>query len=238
MTAPVSSTRIQVWDLPLRLFHWLLAAAVAVAFISAKVGGNAMVWHGRAGLAVIGLIVFRIIWGFIGSTHARFANFVRGPSAIRAYLRGEWNGLGHNPLGALSVLVLITLFALEATTGLFANDDISYQGYLYALVGADLSSRLTGIHKLFEPAMIGLVALHLAAIAYYLRVKKHNLAIPMVTGWKEVSDPTIATADSARGGGLVAFVVALLIGIAAAYAASGALLPPPAPAAAVETPNF
>ena len=78
--------RVRIWDLPLRLFHWLLVAAVVAAFVAAKIGGNAMVWHGRAGLLIIGLLVFRLVWGFAGSTHARFASFVRGPAAIRAYL--------------------------------------------------------------------------------------------------------------------------------------------------------
>lgn len=236
MTAPVSSTRIQVWDLPLRLFHWLLAAAVAVAFISAKVGGDAMLWHGRAGLVIIGLLVFRIVWGFVGSTYARFVTFVRGPMAVRAYLKGEWDELGHNPIGALSVLALLTLLAAEALTGLFANDDISYQGYLYALVGSDLSGRLTGIHKLFEPALIILVGLHLAAIAFYLRIKKKNLVKPMLTGWQDVPKPNAEATP--RGGGLVAFIVAAIIAVAAAYAASGELLPPPPPPAAIETPAF
>jgi cytochrome b len=227
-------TRVQVWDLPLRLFHWLLAAAVATAFISAEVGGNAMVWHGRAGLAVIGLLAFRIVWGFVGSTYARFVTFVRGPMAIRAYLKGEWDELGHNPIGALSVLALLTLLAAEAATGLFANDDISYQGYLYPLVGADLSGRLTGIHKLFEPALITLVALHLGAIAFYMRVKKRNLVQPMITGWTNANSVT----ESPRGGGIVAFVAAAVIAASAVYAASGALLPHPPPAATVETPAF
>jgi cytochrome b len=227
-------TRVQVWDLPLRLFHWLLAIAVATAFISAQVGGNAMVWHGRAGLAVIGLLAFRIVWGFVGSTHARFITFVRGPTAIRAYLKGGWDQLGHNPLGALSVLALLTLLAAQAGTGLFANDDISYQGYLYPLVGSDLSGRLTGIHKLFEPILITLVALHLGAIAFYLRVKKHNLVKPMITGWKEAT----LGAESPRGGGILAFAVAAVIAATAVYAASGALLPPAPPTAAAETPAF
>jgi cytochrome b len=230
--------RVQVWDLPLRLFHWLLAAAVATAFISAEVGGNAMVWHGRAGLAIIGLLAFRIVWGFVGSTYARFVTFVRGPTAIRAYLKGEWNELGHNPIGALSVLALLTLLAAEATTGLFANDDISYQGYLYPLVGADLSERLTGIHKLFEPMLITLVALHLGAIAFYMRVKKHNLVKPMITGWKDATAATESPTDASRGGSIVAFVAAAVIAASAVYAASGALLPPPPPAAAVQTPAF
>jgi cytochrome b len=191
-----------------------------------------MVWHGRAGLAVIGLLAFRIVWGFVGSTYARFVTFVRGPMAIRSYLKGEWNELGHNPIGALSVLTLLTLLAAEAATGLFANDDISYQGYLYPLVGADLAEQLTSIHKLFEPALITLVALHLAAIAFYMRVKKRNLVQPMITGWTDAN----SVKESPRGGGVVAFVAAAVIAASAVYAASGALLPPP-PAAA-ETQAF
>jgi cytochrome b len=227
--------KIQVWDLPLRAFHWLLAIAVATAFVSAQIGGNAMVWHGRAGLAVIALLGFRIAWGFVGSTYARFASFVRGPETIRAYLRGEWNGHGHNPLGALSVLALLTLLAAQAASGLFANDDISYQGYLYPLVGADLSARLTGIHKLFEPLLILLVTLHLGAITYYVRVKKTNLVKPMITGWKDASD---SMAASPRRAGVVAFVVAAVIAAVTVYAASGALLPSPLLPAAAETPAF
>ena len=226
--------RVPVWDLAVRACHWLLVLAVATAFITTQIGGNLMVWHGRAGLVVLGLVVFRIVWGFVGSTHARFADFVRGPAAVRAYLRGEWSGLGHNPLGAVSVLVLLTLLLLQAATGLFANDDISYQGHLYALVGADTSSRITGIHKLFEPALIVLVALHLAAIAFYVRIRKINLVIPMITGCKEAPQ---APAQAARSAGLGAFLIAAAIAVAAAYAASGALLPPPPPPAA-ETPNW
>jgi cytochrome b len=226
--------RVRVWDLPLRLTHWLLVGAVAAAFVSAKIGGNAMVWHGRAGLAILGLVAFRIVWGFVGSTHARFASFVRGPADIRAYLHGQWSGLGHNPLGALSVLVLLTLMLCQAVTGLFANDDIAFQGHLYALAGADASASLTGIHKLFEPLMIALVCAHVGAIAFYARIRKTNLVQPMITGWKETSDPA---AKPAPQGGLVAFLVAIAIAAAVVYAASGALLPPPPPAA-VETPSW
>lgn len=227
--------KVRVWDLPLRLFHWSLVAAVATAFIAAKIGGNAMVWHGRAGVAVVGLLVFRIVWGFVGSTHARFASFVRGPAAIRAYLRGEWQGVGHNPIGAYSVLILLSLVLALSVSGLFANDDIAYQGYLYPLVGADLSAQITGVHKLFEPLLIALVILHVGAIAFYVKVRRTNLTIPMITGVKDVADPAV---EAPRGGGAAAFVVALVIAMAAAYAASGALLPAPAPAGAVETPAF
>lgn len=233
--APASEAivRIRVWDLPLRLCHWLLAAAVAVAFVTAQVGGNAMPWHGRAGLFALGLVVFRLLWGFIGSHYARFTSFVRGPVAIRAYLRGEWQGLGHNPLGALSVLALLSIVGALAATGLFANDDIAFQGYLYPLVGAELSERVTGIHKLFEPLLILLVAAHVGAIAFYARVKKHNLLLPMITGWTE----SAAATEPPSRGGPVALLVALAIAAGVVYAASGALLPPPPPVPA-ETPTW
>lgn len=223
----------RVWDLPTRLFHWALVALVAAAFVTESIGGNAMAWHGRVGLAILGLLVFRIVWGFAGSTYARFAQFVRGPAAIRAYLKGEWQGQGHNPVGAFSVLALLGILVAMAATGLFANDDIAYEGYLYQLVGSELSGRITGIHKFVSNILIALLVLHVGAIAFYARVKKHNLVKPMLTGWADGKP-----CESARGGGAVAFVVAAIIAAAAVWAASGALLPPPPPPAAVETPAF
>ncbi len=214
-----------VWDLPTRLFHWSLVLLVIAAFVSAKIGGNAMLWHGRFGLTILGLLVFRIIWGFAGSTYARFTQFVRGPAAIRAYLQGAWQGLGHNPLGALSVLALLGVLALQASTGLLANDDIAFEGYLVPLIGSELSSKITGIHELLETVLLLLVAAHVGAIVYYVRVKKHNLVQPMLTGWA-AGKPE----QSATGGGAAAFVIAVLIAAGVVWAASGALLPPPPPA--------
>lgn len=221
--------RVRVWDLPLRLFHWLLVPLVAAAFVTAKIGGNAMAWHGRAGLAIIGLLVFRIVWGFAGTRHARFASFVRGPSAIAAYLRGGWSGIGHNPLGALSVLGLLGLLVVQAATGLFADDDIAFRGYLHPLIEGGLAERLTAIHHLGEPLLVLLIALHLGAIAFYTRVRKDDLLRPMITGWKDTE--IAADPEPDRGGGPLAFLLAALLAASAAWAASGAWLAPP-PAAA------
>jgi cytochrome b len=225
---------IRLWDLPIRLFHWLLVLCVTGAFVCAQIGGNAMVWHGRFGLAVVGLLAFRLVWGFVGSTYARFFQFIKGPKVILAYLRGEWHGEGHNPLGALSVLGLLGTLLLLVATGLFANDDIAFEGPLYSLVGKDLSDKVVGIHRLLEPLIILLVVAHLSAIVYYVRFKKENLIMPMITGVKESS------AEPARGGGLVAFCVALVFALAAVYGASGAWLPEPPPAAPAtgNTPDF
>jgi cytochrome b len=226
--------KARVWDLPTRLFHWTLVVLVIAAFISAKVGGNAMLWHGRIGLAILGLLTFRIVWGFVGSTYARFTQFVRGPATIHAYLRGEWQGLGHNPLGALSVLALLGILLLQAATGLLSNDDIAFAGYLASLVGTELSTQITGVHHLLEKVLLLLLVAHIGAIAYYGHVKKHNLVRPMITGWTEGK-----LCQSAKGGGVPAFLVALAIAALAVWAASGALLPPPPPpAAATDAPSW
>ena len=225
--------RILIWDLPTRLFHWLLVLCVCGSFVSAKIGGNAMVWHGRFGLVVVGLLVFRLVWGFVGSTYARFTQFVRGPATVLAYLRGQWHGEGHNPLGALSVLAILGTLLLLVATGLFANDDIAFEGPLYALVGKEFSDRVVGIHRLVEPLIILLVVTHLAAIFYYVRFRKERLVMPMIRGWKEVG-----AGETAKGGGGIAFIVALALALAAVYGASGAWIKAPPPPAANSTPDF
>ena len=229
------SYRIRIWDLPTRLFHWLLVISIVAAIVTGKIGGNAIVWHGRIGLFIVGLLAFRIVWGFIGSTYARFASFFPTPAKIGSYLRGQWRGLGHNPLGALSVFGLLAAIALQLVTGLLANDDIAYQAYLSGLIDKSLGDTLTGVHRLAINLLIALIGLHLAAIVFYAHVKKDNLVQPMITGYKDV---TPGSGEPARGGGLIAVLVALLIAAAAAYAASGAWLPPPPPPAPSSTPAW
>ncbi|HXE41263.1 MAG TPA: cytochrome b/b6 domain-containing protein, partial [Azonexus sp.] len=112
--------QIRLWDLPTRLFHWLLALSVIGAIVSGQIGGNLMEWHGRIGLLIIGLIVFRLAWGVLGTTYARFGHFFPTAAKVKAYLKGEWKGHGHNPLGALSVFGLLGLVAVQAVSGLFA----------------------------------------------------------------------------------------------------------------------
>ncbi|HRD87795.1 MAG TPA: cytochrome b/b6 domain-containing protein [Accumulibacter sp.] len=225
----MSTKRIRLWDLPTRVFHWALVLLVVGSFVSGKIGGNAMVWHGRFGLAILGLLSFRLLWGVIGSTYARFLTFLPTPVAVVAYLRGQWRGLGHNPLGALSVFGLLGLLAFQVGSGLFANDDIAFRGPLQALVSSGLSERLTGWHKLSVNLLLLLVILHLAAIGFYAHVKKESLVEPMLTGWKEVAPDQ---GPPATGGGPLAFIVALVFAVAAVYAGSGAWLPPPAAAPA------
>lgn len=225
--------RIRLWDLPTRLFHWLLVLAVAGAFITAKIGGNAMHWHGRLGLFIFGLLVFRFVWGFVGSTHARFFNFVRGPAAIRDYLAGRWQGVGHNPLGAFSVLALLGVLTAQAVSGLFSHDDIAFAGPLARLLASDCVSDISSVHRLLEKVLIVLVALHLAAIVFYARVKRQNLVKPMITGWSEGDE-----SQSAQGGGFLALLFAVILALLAVSFASGAWLPEPPPAAPTATPDW
>lgn len=208
-----SSVTIHVWDLPLRLFHWLLVLTVAFSIVSGELGGNLIDWHGRAGVLVLGLLVFRIVWGFIGTVHARFSSFFPTPARVWAYLKGQWQGYGHNPLGALSVIALLAVLAGVVGTGLFANDDIAFHGPLFDLVSKDLSDRLSGWHARLFNILAGLVILHVAAIVFYARVKKHNLVVPMLTGKKEIPGNEAPAAPSVPAFRVAAprFLAALLV---------------------------
>ncbi|MDR2689276.1 MAG: cytochrome b/b6 domain-containing protein, partial [Azoarcus sp.] len=183
------SQRVKVWDLPTRIFHWTLVALTLATFASGFEGGNWIEWHGRLGLAIVGLIVFRLVWGIIGSTYARFAQFIPGPRRIRAYLRGQWHGLGHNPLGAFSVLGLLALMSFQLASGLIADDSISFTGPLKDLVSQRVSDLFTGLHRQNIWLIMGLVSLHVASIVFYRLVKKDDLLTPMITGTKKTDDP-------------------------------------------------
>ena len=218
--------RIKLWDLPTRLFHWSLVLLVALAFATGLTGGSWIDWHGRIGLAIFGLIVFRIAWGFIGSTYARFGQFVRGPRTMLTYLRGRWHGMGHNPLGGISVLVLLALMLFQSLTGLFATDDIAFSGPLKSLVSSETSLWLSSLHRQAIWIIGGFVALHVLATLFHTWVRGDNLIRPMITGYKMTREPM---AHSAKGGGPIAFVLALAIAAGAVWIADGGLLPPPPP---------
>lgn len=178
---------VQVWDLPLRIFHWALVVAIVAAYVTAEFGVSEWAeWHGRIGSFVLALLVFRVVWGFIGTQHARFGNFLPTPARIAAYLRGRWQRAGHNPLGALSVIALLLLVAAQVFTGLFANDDIAFAGPLSDLVGKSTSNQLTGWHQQIFYLLASCIGLHILAILFYLLVRKSNLVSPMITGKQAV----------------------------------------------------
>jgi cytochrome b len=204
---------VPVWDLGVRVFHWALLILVVTSFVTIKVGGAAFQYHIWSGYAILALLVFRIVWGFVGGTHARFANFVRGPAACLAAFKamfdraGHASSVGHNPLGALSVVALLAALLFQAVSGLFVNDDSFYEAPLVPWITKALSDRITSLHHLNEKIIIGLVILHLLAIAFYWFYHRENLIKPMFTGVKRLRG---AVAESRYGNPLVALVVLAL----------------------------
>lgn len=210
-----SATRaVRVWDLPTRLFHWALAACIVGSLVSVNVGGNAVGWHFRFGYAILTLVLFRVLWGFAGPRYARFASFPPNPAAALRYLRGAGNGSpGHSPLGAFSVYALLAALGFQAGTGLFANDAIMWDGPLKVLVSNATSDWLTKLHKINRFVVIALIALHLAAIAWYSWVRRQSLVRPMIVGDKRLED----TGARPAADGVRERVLALaLLGVSAA----------------------
>jgi cytochrome b len=201
--AQPSPASIRVWDLPTRLFHWLLVLLV-----------TAMVWtgwngkldlHMTLGQIVLSLVLFRLVWGFTGNRYARFADFVAGPMAGLRYLgtlfgRPGPKYIGHNPVGGYAVLAMLGLLALQAGTGLFTSDDIVTDGPLFSKVSGSTAALLSTIHRLAIWALLAVIAVHLLSTVFYLTVKRENLVTPMVTGRKTVPAAEARAASGERGG--------------------------------------
>ena len=199
--------RQPVWDLPVRLFHWTLAALILFSWWS--VHNDHTDWHIWSGCAILTLLIFRLLWGFVGSSTARFSTFVRGPRAIAGYWRGTWRGIGHNPLGALSVLALLAAVAVQVGLGLFSEDeDGLYMGPLAQLISVDASDKARDLHETWFNVILVLIALHLIAILYY-RARGRKLTLPMITGRAEVEPGT----EPMRPGKWWAALICLAIGI-------------------------
>ena len=213
---------VRVWDLPTRLFHWVLALAVVGSVVTAKIGGNATVWHFRLGYLVLGLLLFRLVWGVVGGHWSRFATFVRGPGTVLRYLRGQTRpgehlDVGHNPLGAGSVLALLTILAVQVGTGLIADDEIASVGPLNRFVDTATGLAATGWHKTGgQWIIIGLVVLHIAAIVFYKVRHGKDLVGPMVRGDKQLAEDAPASADDMRTR-LKAVVIIAVIAAAVAF---------------------
>lgn len=196
---------VRVWDLPVRLFHWALVALIVLSFVTAQIGGNAMEIHELSGFTILALVLFRIAWGFAGSTYARFSDFVRGPGIAKAYARTLRTArpafhAGHNPLGGWMILALLLSLLLQAGTGLFSNDDVMLEGPLAKLVSKASSDLLTRVHHVNFYVLTTLIGLHILAALYYLWAKRENLVLPLITGRKRV--PADESAEDARGGAL------------------------------------
>lgn len=185
-----SANRVRVWDLPTRLFHWALVVLVAGAWLSYTFGDVTMRWHKWNGYALLVLLLFRLLWGFVGSSTARFTDFLRGPGAVWTYLQagGRVRSLGHNPAGGWSVLIMLASIAVQAVAGLFASDEIIVSGPLNFLVSSASADVLSSIHRQGYYVLLGLAALHLGALFFYRFVRGENLIPPMITGYKRRSE--------------------------------------------------
>jgi cytochrome b len=213
---------VKVWDAWVRLFHWALVVLFAFQLYSGKTGGNLMLWHVYAGCGILALVLFRAMWGFAGSRYARFSSFVAGPVQVARFARALLSrapapAVGHNPLGGWMVLALLASLALQAGTGLFANDDIATEGPLAALVSKSLSDRLSSVHRWNAMALIALAGVHVLAVLYHWVVMKENLVGAMFTGIKRLPRQTAELAAPARFVGAGRAIVLLALAFALVY---------------------
>lgn len=210
-------SKVRIWDLPTRLFHWALALCVIGLVISGELGGAAMQWHFWLGYTTLTLVLFRVLWGVVGGYWSRFSSFVvLRPTKVLAYLRGQANdgqSAGHNPLGAFSVLGLLFFTLLQVCTGLLSDDEIATAGPLAAKFAGSVVSLATYVHtEVTKVILIVLVLLHIGAILWYKIKKGNNLVGPMITGDKELDSATRASRDDliTRTLGLAALLLCAL----------------------------
>ncbi len=218
------SNTVRVWDLPTRLFHWALVACIVGLAITGYRGGAVMDWHARLGYALLTLLLFRIVWGFVGGRWSRFGSFIYAPGTVVAYLRGRPHPdhlIGHSPLGAGSVFAMLSFLLAQVATGLVGDDEISFTGPLNRFVESSKGLAATWYHKrIGQWVILGLVLLHIAAVLYYFWKRKNNLIGPMLHGDKRVAGAAQPSRDDAASrfaalvvlagcAGLVAWLVSL-----------------------------
>lgn len=213
------SSRIKVWDIYLRLFHWLLAVCIIVSFVSVRM--DEMEVHFISGHIILALIIFRIIWGIVGSRTALFLSFIKGPKAILRYLKASDSPefkpmIGHSPIAALSVIALLVVISAQVITGLMSDDEIFLQGPLAQFVSYDTAYQATTYHAYIPRLIVGLVILHLLAIAFYRLVKKENLVKPMITGSKTLRDKDIGRGDENSDRAPIVAALAIIISVVVA----------------------
>lgn len=216
----MSEPKRLVWDIPLRLFHWLFALSIGASWLTAELGFEYMQIHFYLGYWTLGLLLFRIVWGFVGPKHARFSNFLKGPSVLLDYLKSMFTGspihtAGHNPAGGLMVIVMIILVAVQAGSGLFTSDDIVWSGPYYPAVSGETARTMAVIHQQNFDFVLAAIALHILAIIFYWLVKKQNLIVPMFTGHKPAV--LVSEHDAISSSELVKAAIVIAICVAAIY---------------------
>lgn len=190
---------VRIWDLPTRLFHWLLAICVLGLVVTGQFGGNAMVWHFRLGYTVLTLLLFRLVWGLTGGHWSRWTQLPMAPTQVLGYLFGRSTGhawAGHNPAGSWSLVLMLVWLLLQVSTGLVSDDEIANAGPLSALVSGAIVSAATAWHKgLGKGVLFALVLVHVAAIVWYQIRKKEALTPAMLHGNKVLHEPVQPSRD-------------------------------------------
>ena len=221
MTNPATNLiTAPVWDGFVRVFHWSLVLLFAISVASGKVGGEWIVWHMKSGYAILALVTFRLIWGFVGGEYARYVSFLTGPVRAIKFAKGllgktHEQVIGHNPVGGWMVIVLLLLLATQATLGLFSNDEIATTGPLARYVSDATSITLMGRHRTIGNILLALVAIHITAVLFHLFVKKENLIRAMFSGKKELPAHLASEALAARKASMPIGFVVLTLAIAA-----------------------
>lgn len=215
-----------IWDFPTRLFHWLLVACILAQYLTAEVF-DAIDWHFKIGYFTLGLILFRLLWGFIGTTYARFSQFLAGPSKVLSYAKtvtapNSPEYAGHNPMGGWMVIALLALVALQGISGLFINDDIINAGPYYNAVSETTRDIMNTVHHTAFNVLLAAIVLHIAAVIFYTRYKKQLLVPAMLHGKKITNQPGITSSR------LLLALILVIIVIAAMYYIIE--IAPPAPA--------
>lgn len=206
-----------IWDLPLRLFHWGFATTLLLLWLTSELGTDYIDWHIKLGYIILVLTSFRIFWGFVGPKHARFSQFMPSPSAVINYLKSHKSVdakvyAGHNPIGSLMVLLMLLLVLLQASSGLFVDDEVFSSGPYFNAAGANVDKIMRTIHLNTFDFILAAIALHITAIIFYKKVKKQNLAKAMLTGKKDAEK--LSAEDEITGSrlGLALIVLALCVG--------------------------
>ena len=203
-----------IWDLPVRLFHWMLVISIFAAWYTSDGEKGLIDYHLKIGYFILGLIIFRLLWGIFGTTHAKFSQFIPSMQSIKNYLEKvksnkNYSTTGHNPLGGLMVVVMLTLLLSQAVSGLFMNDDVFTTGPYYDSVSSSAQKYLAQIHHYAFDGIILVSAVHIIAVFYYLFARKINLILPMITGYKANIDETTSDIKSSKL--LLALVIILMI---------------------------
>ena len=213
----MENEHIKVWDIPIRLFHWVLVALVTSQFLIAWVFTEQIDLHVKLGYLTLALIVFRIFWGFIGTAYAQFKNFLVSPTSLVAYIKELFNqtsqskSAGHNPIGGYSTIAIIVCILAQGFSGLFCDDDVFTVGPLRHLVSDNATSIFNQVHALNAKILVGLLCTHVAAIFWHLLVKRENLIKPMITGKKiAIKDDKYMNWTEKPLAALLAFALALI----------------------------